>query len=180
MVVLFRIIDEVMTFISIRNFLQLMLVTGVVACHFSAWADDQRGSAWRYTTFLIHSNGQTQQVEGRLFSASGGDFNAEIQVLNDKDEEICKGIFGSKARWFVLRQLKCLFSTQVYDEVVLVKKSKFGVVNHYVGLIESPAGQVGIVFHMGSENSRDSTVKVDLKDVEALYGKFPNWTLPKP
>lgn len=137
-------------------------------------------SAWRYTTFLIHSNGQTQQLEGRLFSQSGGDFNAEIQILNDKDEEICKGIFGSKGRSFVLRQLKCLFTTKVYEEVVLVQKSKFGVINHYVSVMEEPSGIIGLIVHMGSENSSVSTTKVDLKDVEALYGKFPNWTLPKP
>jgi len=146
-------------------------------CAPTAWASQ---SAWRYTTFLIHSNGQTQQLEGRLFSQSGGQFNAEIQIVNDKDEEICKGIFGSKARFFVLRQLKCLFSTKVYEEVVLVQKSKFGVVNHYVSMIEEPTGKIGIIVHMGSENSPVSTSKVDLKDVEALYGRFPNWNLPKP
>lgn len=146
-------------------------------CVSTALADQ---SAWRHTTFLIHSNGQTQQLEGRLFSQSGGNFNAEIQILNDRNEEICKGIFGSKGRFFVLNQLKCLFSNKVYEEVVLVQKNRFGVVNHYVSIMEEPAGKIGIIVHMGNENSLHSTSKVDLKDVETLYGKFPNWILPKP
>jgi hypothetical protein len=164
--------------LKMEKLLRFFLILGCVGVS-TAWADDS-GPTWRYATFLIHSHGQTQQLEGSLFLAGGGHFNEEIQVLNDKDEEICKGILGSKAQWIVLRQLKCLFSTQVYEEVVLVKKSKFGVVNHYVGMFEAPAGLVGIVFHVGSENSKVSTIKVDPKDVESLYGKFPNWTLPKP
>jgi hypothetical protein len=138
--------------------------------------DDGDGPAWRYATFLIHSGGVTQQIEGRLFTPDGD--GAIIWVLNDKDEELCKGSLGSKGRFFTLKQLKCLFSPHTYEEVVLVNKRKFGVVNHYVGTIEAPSGLVGIIFHMGSEQGRVSTIKVSLKDINELYGKFPNWILP--
>ena len=102
-----------------------------------------------------------------------------ILIANDRGQKICTGVLGSRRNNWLFRDFKCAFSDEEFSEILLVQKSSWGVINHGVALLSFKSGvTMGLLLHVGSEQVVLSTSKVDMDDVEELYGTFPKWNLP--
>ncbi|MDA9885057.1 hypothetical protein N9D59_05510 [Burkholderiaceae bacterium] len=100
-------------------------------------------------------------------------------IENDRGQTICTGVLGSRRHNWLFRDFKCAFSDEEFSEILLVQKSSWGVINHGVALLSFKSGvTMGLLLHVGSEQVVLSTSKVDMDDVEELYGTFPKWNLP--
>lgn len=132
------------------------------------------------TVFIKDSpDAEVQQFDVMFSLGQSSAPSGPIFITNDRGQTICTGVLGSRGNNWLFRNFKCAFSDEEFSEILLVQKSSWGVINHGVALLSFKSGvTMGLLIHIGSENVQQSTTKVDMDDVEELYGAFPMWNLP--
>lgn len=133
------------------------------------------------TVYIQESPGaEVRQFDITFSLGLAGSSGGPMVIENDLGQTICSGVLGSRVNNWLFRDFKCEFDNEKFTELLLVQKSSWGVINHGVTLVRFKSGvTMGLLIHIGSEDSPKSYIKVDKGDFEKLYGTFPNWNLPE-